>query len=329
MSIFEELKEEIDYISKAIESLTLDEIHEILKVPTRYMLFLGGKRLRPLLCVLSAEVVGGDYRKTEKAFLALELIHNGTLIHDDVIDEDLFRRGNSSVHVKFGGKRAILTGDIFLNLGLRYAVETGELEVMRILSETASKMIQGVALQTFFRRKLISENSYLRIAYLKSGAMFEASAILGGLMASDQRDYIVSLGELGKNFGIAYQIRDDIAGIFSEKDLGKPPGSDILNGDPNLPLIYALDSEIPEEDRRYLMDLFEGRVRRMDLERIRGIYLRSGALKRSIESMDSFAARCKKSLEGFEELEAKKKLLSFLDYFYKDFEPKELLTSTF
>lgn len=325
MSIFEELKEELSYINKAIESIPLDDIHEILEVPARYMLFLGGKRLRPLLCILSAKVVGGDYRKTKKAFLALEFIHNGSLIHDDVIDEDLFRRGNPSVHVKFGGKRAILTGDILLNLGLRYALDTGDLEVMRILSETASKMIQGVALQTFFRRKLVSENTYLRIAYLKSGAMFEASATLGGLMASDQRDPIASLRELGKNFGIAYQIRDDIAGIFSEKNLGKPPGSDIINGDPNLPLIYALDSEIPEKDRRYLMDLFEGRVRGMDLERIRGIYLESGALKKSVESMDSFAARCKKSLEVFEEQEAKKKLLSFLDYFYKAFEPKELL----
>ena len=329
MSIFEKLKEELGYINKAIESLPLDEIHEILKVPTRYMLFPGGKRLRPLLCVLSAEVVRGDYRKTEKAFLALELIHNGTLAHDDIIDEDLFRRGNPSVHVKFGGKRAILTGDILLNLGLRYALDTGELKVMRILSETASKMIQGVALQTSFRRKLISEDSYLRIAYLKSGAMFEASALLGGLMASDQCDRIASLGELGKNFGIGYQIRDDIAGIFSEEDLGKPPGSDILNGDPNLPLIYALDSEIQEEDRRYLMDLFEGRGRGMDIERIRGIYLESGALKRSIKVMEAFAEKSRESLSGFEESDAKKKLLSFLNHFYRDFEPKELLAQTF
>jgi len=328
MSLFEELKEELDYINRAIESLPLSGVHEILGVPARYMLLMGGKRLRPLLCVLSAELVGGDYRKTEKAFLALELIHNGTLIHDDIIDEDLLRRGKPSVHVKFGGKRAVLTGDILLSLGLRYASETGNIEVVRVLSETASKMVQGVALQTFLRRRLVSEERYLEIAYLKSGAMFEASALLGGLLSTDRRDHIALLGELGKNFGVAYQIRDDIAGVFSDSSLGKPPGSDILNGDPNLPLIYAVSSgDISEGDRRYLMGLFEGGKGEMDIDRIRGIYIESGALGRSIKAMELFAEKSRESLEVFEESEAKRKLLSFLDYFYKDFKPKKLLAS--
>lgn len=328
MSLFEMLKEELDFINKAIESLPLREVHKVLEVPARYMLLMGGKRLRPLLCVLSAELVGGDYRKTEKAFLALELIHNGTLVHDDIIDEDLLRRGKPSVHVKFGGKRAVLTGDILLSLGLRYAAETGNIEIVRILSETASKMVQGVALQTFLRRRPVSEERYLEIAYLKSGAMFEASAILGGLLSTGQRDRVALLGELGKNFGVAYQIRDDIAGVFSDSSLGKPPGSDIINGDPNLPLIYAVNSEeISEEDRRYLMKLFEGGKGEMDIDRIRSIYIESGALEKSIKAMELFAGRSRESLAAFGESEAKRKILSFLDYFYRDFKPKKLLAS--
>ena len=131
----------------------MSEVHPILAEPSRYSITGGGKRLRPMICMLSAEVVGGNYQDTKDAFLALELIHNGTLVHDDIIDKDLFRRGTPSVQVKYDAKRAVLTGDALLSLGLKYASNTGNPKVVHILAETALKMVQGVALQTFFRKK--------------------------------------------------------------------------------------------------------------------------------------------------------------------------------
>ncbi|MFQ6053463.1 MAG: polyprenyl synthetase family protein [Candidatus Bathyarchaeia archaeon] len=322
MSNFEEkLKEKQEFINEVIEGLEFD-IHSLLEVPTRYALLAGGKRLRPLICMLCAEVVGGDYRETKDAFLALELIHNGTLIHDDILDEDLFRRCSPSVHAKFGGKRAVLTGDALLSLGLKYATRTGNLRIVSWLSDTALKMVQGVALQTYTRRKITTEDIYLNIAYLKSGSLFEAAAALGGLVGCNSGDAAKRLADFGRNFGIAYQIRDDICGVFSEErtDLSR---SDILNGDLTLPFIYALDADsIADRDRENLMELFLGRRDDFDNDEIRSIYEETGALDRSIAKMREYAERSRESLNHFEKTEAGDCIHYLLDQFYESYRPR-------
>ena len=314
------LNEKQEFINKVIEGLNLD-VHSLLEVPAKYALMTGGKRLRPLMCMLCAEVLGGDYRDTKDAFIALELIHNGTLVHDDIIDEDLLRRGIPSAHVKFGGKRAVLTGDALLSLGLKYATKTGDLEIVSWLSDTALKMIQGVVLQTYSRRKVASERIYMNIAYLKSGSLFEAAAALGGLAASGDDEAVLRLSEFGKCFGIAYQIRDDVCGVLSEdkSDLSR---SDISNGDLTLPLIYALESEaISDLDRKWLKEIFLGRKGDFDKEGVRRIYEESGALDKSREEMQVYAAMGRRALNSFESSEALECIEYLLDQYYTFFSP--------
>lgn len=324
MRFAERLKERKDFINEVIEGLDFD-VHSLLEVPAKYTLLAGGKRLRPLMCMLCAEVVGGDYRETKDAFIALELIHNGTLVHDDIIDEDLFRRGNPSVHVKFGGKLAVLTGDALLSLGLKYATRTGDLSIVGWLSDTALKMVQGVALQTYNRRKIASASMYLNIAYLKSGSLFEAAAALGGLVGCGSGEAAKRLADFGRNFGMAYQIRDDICGVFSrdKTDLSR---SDILNGDLTLPFIYALDSgSISDRDRESLMDAFLGWTERIDDEEVQRIYEESGALDRSMEKMKDYAERGRDILNHFERNEAGDCIRYLLDQYYKHFSPGKRL----
>jgi len=294
----------------------------VLGVPTIYSITCGGKRLRPLICMLSAELVGGDYRLTKEAFLALELIHNGTLVHDDILDGDLYRRGTPSLQVKFGGKRAILTGDALLSLGLKYAAKTGNLEIVELLSETALKMIQGVALQTLYRRKIVSEESYMNINYLKSGSLFEAAAAIGGLIASKNKEDTEKLAEFGKCFGNAYQIRDDVCGVYSEDRNDELTRNDLLNGDVSLPLIYALESDkIKERDRFTITSTHLGTMKRADQKEIQRIYEETTAVSRSIERMKAFAEKGRMWLEGFEENYAKGCLSFLLDHYYKNFNP--------
>jgi len=314
------LKEKQEFINKVIEGLDFDA-HPLLKVPAKHALMTGGKRLRPLMCMLCAEALGGDYRDTKDAFLALELIHNGTLVHDDIIDEDLFRRGVPSAHVEFGGKRAVLTGDVLLSLGLKYATKTGNLKIVSWLSDTALKMIQGVVLQTYSRRKVASERMYLNIAYLKSGSLFEAAAALGGLAASGDEEAVTRLSDFGRCFGMAYQIRDDVCGVLSEdkSDLSR---SDISNGDLTLPLIYALDSNcISEGDKGHLMGIFLGRSEGVDEVMVRRIYEESGALDRSVEKMRGYAEEGRKALGHFEGSEALECIKYLLEQYYKFFSP--------
>jgi geranylgeranyl pyrophosphate synthase len=319
----EKLSEKLGFINKSIEELDLSNIHSLLRDPTRYVVSGEGKRLRPIICTFCAEVVGGDYKETKAAFLALELIHSGTLVHDDIIDEDQFRRGNPSVQVKFGRKRAILTGDSLLSLGLKYAASTGMLSIVDWLSETALKMVQGVALQTFYRRKLVSETTYLNINYLKSGSLFEAAAAIGGLIGSRILDNSRRLAEFGKHFGNAYQIRDDICSLYAIKGDENLSRSDLLNGDVSLPFIYALESDgLSERDRKMMMSVYQAMTEKFDLDEIRRIFEETGALDRSIQKMKDFAERGRKCLEGFDRTEAKEFLNVLLDQYYKNFNPQ-------
>jgi len=271
-------------------------------------------------------VVGGDYRDAKDAFLALELIHNGTLVHDDIIDEDLFRRGTPSVPVKFGGKRAVLTGDALLSLGLKYAAKTGRPSIVDWLSEAALKMVQGVALQTLYRRQLVSEEEYLYINYLKSGSLFETAAVLGGLMVKDDESVAEDLASFGMHFGNAYQIRDDICGVYAENRDDELSRNDLLNGDISLPMIYALDSDrMTEGDRVNLLSVYSGERESIDLEYVQEVYEETGALERSIGKMKGFAEEARGHLLRFEDTEAREFLEQLINQFYRDFSPADRL----
>lgn len=312
----------IDFIEAAIEKVDTQGVHSILSLPTKYAISSGGKHLRPIICTLSAEVVGGDYRKTSDAFLALELIHNGTLVHDDILDDDLFRRGRLATHLKFGGKTAVLAGDALLSLGLKYAAKTKETSVVDWLSETALKIIQGVVLQTFYRRKFVPEDEYLLINYLKSGSLFEASAALGGIMGAGDPESTRELAEFGRHFGNAYQIRDDICGVFSENRDDDLSRNDLINGDISLPLIYALASKsIRDRDRRTLISVYLGETEKADIGLVQEIYEETEALGRCVEKMNEFAELGRSHLERFEATEAKGFLHHLIDEYYRDFTP--------
>ena len=314
------------YINSALKELDLSNVNPILRIPTKFAIASGGKRLRPIMCVYCAEVVGGDYRDVKDAFLALELIHNGTLVHDDIIDEDLFRRGTPSVPVKFGGKRAVLTGDALLSLGLKYAAKTGRTSIVDWLSEAALKMVQGVALQTLYRRQLVSEEEYLYVNYLKSGSLFETAAVLGGLMVKDDETVVKDLASFGKYFGNAYQIRDDICGVYAENRDDELSRNDLLNGDISLPMIYALESdELTEADRLNLLSVYSGERESIDVEYVQGVYDETGALDRSIGRMKGFAEEARKYLLRFGDTEAREFLEQLINQYYRDFSPADRL----
>jgi len=311
------ITEKLDFIRKVVKTINVEHIHPILKIPVKYSISTGGKHLRPLICTLCAEALEGDYRTTKRAFLALELFHNGTLVHDDIIDEDAYRRGTPSTQTKFGEKRAVLTGDALLSLGLVNAATTGKPEIVNWLSETSLKMVQGVALQTFCRRKLISMDEYLHINYLKSGSLFEAAAAIGGQMVSSDLDKIRTLTLFGKAFGNAYQIRDDVYGVYSKDKSDDCVRSDILNGDISLPLIYALESElVTETDRETLKGLYQGLIKDPQPENVQRIYEETGAIERSIATMKSFAEEGRRQLSRLQSNQAIETLNYLLNEYY-------------
>jgi geranylgeranyl pyrophosphate synthase len=275
--------------------------------------------------MLCTELVGGNYKDTKDTFLALELIHNATLVHDDILDEDQYRRGSLSVPEKFGAKKAVLTGDTLFALGLMYAAKTGIPKVINQLSKTTLKMIQGISLQNSNKNKLITENEFLQLNYLKSGSLFQAAAVLGGIIGEGNPEELEKLEDFGKYFGNAYQVRDDICDAFLENGIDSKARNDILNGDTSLLLIYSIESDnILENDKDFLLRIYKGDLEEFNLEKLRKIYENSNALDRSINKMKEFSLKAQEALEYFGDSDAKSKLRSIMDRYYMRFDPHEL-----
>src|SRR4030042_5103459 len=288
----------MQFINESLMELDLSNVHPILKNTTEYVIHTGGKRLRPLIMSLCAELVEGNYRSTKDTFLALELIHNASLIHDDIIDEDRFRRGVPSLHIEQGVKKAVLTGDILLRMGLMYASRAGNPRIINWLSETSLKMVQGCVIQNLKRRKLMSVEEYLNMNYLKSGSLFEAAAALGAEAGTDNPEIVKRLSEFGKFFGNAYQIRDDLMDAFTHNNDNNSPNNDLINGDISLPLIYALESKkILAVDKKKLMNVYTGRSKELNLVEIRRIYEETEAMQKQREKMMDFAQQASEILK--------------------------------
>lgn len=324
MNLERVLNKKISFINEVLEEIDLSHIHSVIGFPTKYMITVGGKRLRPILCSLCAELVGGDYRKTKEAFIALELIHNATLVHDDILDGDQYRRGEPSVSFMFGRKNAVLTGDALFALGLKYAANTKNTSIVKLLSETALKMVQGVALQSYNRRKIVSEEMYYQINYLKSGSLFETATALGAIVGLGNDDIIENIAFFGKEFGNAYQIRDDICNVFYENEQDDFSRNDLVNGDISLPLIYALNSNmIKERDKKVLEDVYKGNKENFSIEEVRRIYLETDAIKNSINKMNEYAQSGYSMLKFHENSEAKDVLEQLINEYYFRFKPGE------
>ena len=302
----------LEFIEEALGEIELSHIDPVLGTPMGYTVKSRGKHLRPLVCSLSVELLGASYEGAKNAILALELLHDASLVHDDIIDEDSERRGLPSVHRKYGTKTAVLTGDAMFTLGLRYALKTGNIEIVDILTDTTLKMLQGIALQSYNRGRLLAEENYLKINYMKSGSLFEAAAKIGGIIASGTPSEVSRLAQFGRYYGNAYQILDDICDAV-KVDNGR--GSDLSRGDLSLPLIYALASKkITVRDRKKLSSVYKGDGNINTIE-VLSIYEETGAIEKSSTKMREYAGKARKILDSFTESHVTVALHSMLDLY--------------
>ncbi len=210
----------------------------------------GGKALRPTLCLLACEAAGGDWRAALPAAAALELIHNFSLVHDDIQDRDPERRHRPTVWSVWGEAQAINAGDALLAIG-RLAVLRLELggvpadrvvEAARVLDECTLEMVEGQALDLSFEERMdVGEDAYLGMIEKKTGALFDCALRLGGLVGAEDPAIAGALGRCGRWLGVAFQIRDDMLGVWgAENRTGKPPAADLRNRKKSLPVVYAL-----------------------------------------------------------------------------------------
>ncbi len=279
------------------------ELDDSLLLPGKYALSNGGKRLRPLLCILVCEMLGGELDNTKAAFTALELIHNATLVHDDILDDDEYRRGKQSTPSKYGVKTAVITGDALLSLGLRYAASTGNPKIVEWLSNTSLKMVTGIKKQVDINGSIASPEKFLEVNYLKSGSLFEAAGALGALCAGAGDEIVEKMARFGRLYGDAYQIKDDILDTESNGESG--PRSDLENGDMTLPIIFALQGYSLDEAEKYNLKKDKGKIRE--------ILENTDAIKRCVELKDGLIDEAQEILGHCKDSEAKQSITDIID----------------
>ncbi|RMI03395.1 MAG: polyprenyl synthetase family protein [Calditrichaeota bacterium] len=245
-------------IDRALQATVLPHLPENLRQPIEYFLSLPGKKIRPLLTLSACEVVRGEWAPALPAAIAVELFHDFTLIHDDIMDQDALRRGYPSLHVKYGDSLAILVGDALIGLAYQQLmkVPAPALEpATRIFTEALVKVCEGQALDKAFEsRQTVSVEEYLDMIGKKTAWLFRAACALGGICGGGNEKTVHRLAEFGFHLGLAFQIQDDLLDVIADpRQLGKEVGSDFrMDKKTYVTLKYqAVLAERPEATRTY------------------------------------------------------------------------------
>lgn len=220
---------------------------------TRYIVRRKGKQIRPLFVFLSAGAVGEFNESVYRAASLIELLHTATLVHDDVVDDSLERRGFFSINALWKNKIAVLVGDFLLSKGLLLSVENKDFELLRITSDAVKMMSEGELLQIEKARRLdITEEVYFEIIKRKTASLIASCCACGAYASGADAATVERMREFGEKVGVAFQIKDDLFDYANSSLIGKPTGIDIKEQKMTLPLIHALSKAGSSEKRRVI-----------------------------------------------------------------------------
>ncbi len=279
--------------------------------PSAYLLESGGKRLRPLLVLLSAKAVGAKFSQAYNAAVAVELLHNFTLVHDDIMDNADKRRGRFTLHKKYDINTAILAGDGLLSIAYEYLLEDCNGNTREILSAFTRGLVEvceGQSLDKDFEtRNKVTMKEYLEMIQKKTAAMAEMCCSIGAQIGNGSKSEINALRSYGRNIGIAFQIQDDLLDIIAdEAEFGKVIGGDLIEGKKTFLFIKAFE-RAKGEDRRALFEVILNKgIKKHQVEEYKQLYQRLGVLdeaKNSIFHYTNVAINSLKKLSKTEDRE--------------------------
>jgi len=286
-------------VNDYIDSIALPSRPGSLYDPMRYTLEGNGKRLRPVLALLACDAVGGDVKAALPAAAAIELLHNFTLVHDDIMDHDDTRRGRPTVHKKWDSDVALLAGDGLVALAYRYLLQTstpGLARIARIFTDGIIELCEGQALDREFESGFhVSMDDYIGMISKKTARLLAIAASIGGLIGNGTQQHVESLTAYAENLGIAFQIQDDLLDITVEQHiLGKDFGSDIKRHKRTFLVLYAMQHGSPGH-RRYLQKVMETPgLTNDDILKVRSVFEETGALGAATQAVGNYID-CSKS----------------------------------
>ena len=296
-TFFTSVQEQLHFVEERIRDQVGVDQHPDLRSALEHLLSAGGKRIRPTLGLLVGNMLGAPEEKLITLGASVELLHTATLVHDDLIDGALLRRGIPTLNARWSPAATVLTGDFLFARAAKLAAETDYLPLMKLFSETLAIIVNGELTQMFSARGAISRDNYYNRIYAKTASLFEMSALAATMVSTEDEVTRDSMKAFGYEVGMAFQIVDDILDFTGDQTkVGKPIGSDLLNGLVTLPAIYFAEANPYNED---VLSLPEGgwkdtgRVQRL-VDTIR----QSRAIK---QSMDEAREAIRRALGALEE----------------------------
>ncbi len=278
--IGEELKVFESKFSSAVKSNTA-----MLDTVMKYIIKRKGKQLRPMFVFLSAKLHGTINESTYRAAALVEMLHTATLVHDDVVDESMERRGFFSINAIWKNKIAVLVGDYLLSKGLLLSIENNEFEQLRILSEAIKQMSEGELLQIEKTRKLnIDEFVYFEIIKNKTASLLSSACAVGAYSTTQNEEICNKMKLFGEKTGIAFQIKDDLFDYGSEK-IGKPTGNDIKEKKMTLPLIYTLSNIDKETMKKIIYIVKNNNIDKEKVKWVIDVVTETGGIKYAEQKM--------------------------------------------
>jgi octaprenyl-diphosphate synthase len=280
----------------------------------KYIIKRKGKQLRPMFVFLSAKLHGNVNESTYRAAALVELLHTATLVHDDVVDESLERRGFFSINALWKNKIAVLVGDYLLSKGLLLSIGAGDVEHLHILADAVKQMSEGELLQLEKSRKLnLEENTYFEIIRSKTASLLSSACAVGAWSTTNDQTITARMKMFGEKTGIAFQIKDDLFD-YGNEDIGKPTGNDLKEKKLTLPLIYTLNSVDSSEKRKIIYIV---KNQNKDPEKIRFVLqkvLETGGIAYAAKKMTEYRDDALKILFEFPDSDVRKGLEELVLY---------------
>lgn len=293
----------------------IDTDNQLLLNVNEYMLLKSGKQLRPILTILSAKMCGDVNQQTIYGAHSLELLHTASLIHDDVVDDTLERRGKPSINALWNNKIAVFSGDYMFSKSLSCAIKTKNLGILKSVSDIGSQLTDGELLQLVKTEiSKTSEENYFTIIRKKTAQLFASCGEVGALSVNADEKSVEHLRNFGEYLGISFQIKDDIFDYSENSQIGKPTGNDLRDGKVTLPLIYALQHADEIEKKKILKWIDKKDFSPENIQTITRFAHDNGGIDYSIKQMELYKNKAIDELNSFAESDVKQSLILCAEY---------------
>ncbi len=309
------VKADMEGVNRIILDKAVSDV-ELIPELAHHLIDSGGKRLRPMLTIAGAKLVGYQGQGHIRLASSVEFMHTATLLHDDVVDESNTRRGKPTARLLWSNQASVLVGDFLLGQAFRMMVDVGSLPALKILSNAAAVIAEGEVMQlSAAKNTATTEDEYLAIINAKTAALFSAAAEVGATIAQRPAEEQAALRSYGKNLGIAFQLVDDALDYSGDSArLGKSVGDDFREGKITLPVILSFRRGNETERAFWKRTLTDGQINDGDLEHAASLMKRHKAIEATFERARHYGSIARDALEIFPDSDAKHALAGVVDF---------------